>query len=85
VTYVTNSELGFDYLRDNMAQDPSALVRAAARKFRHRGRSGQHPDRGDEGPLRRSLFPGGTEKTPADRYFVIAKLVKRLNQANPPS
>lgn len=26
VTYVTNSELGFDYLRDNLAQDPEELV-----------------------------------------------------------
>jgi preprotein translocase subunit SecA len=26
VTYVTNSELGFDYLRDNLAQDGGDLV-----------------------------------------------------------
>ena len=26
ITYVTNSELGFDYLRDNLAQDPEELV-----------------------------------------------------------
>ena len=26
VTYVTNSELGFDYLRDNLAQVPEDLV-----------------------------------------------------------
>jgi len=26
ITYATNSELGFDYLRDNMAQDPKLLV-----------------------------------------------------------
>lgn len=26
VTYVTNSELGFDYLRDNLAQEGGELV-----------------------------------------------------------
>lgn len=26
ITYVTNSELGFDYLRDNMAQSREALA-----------------------------------------------------------
>ena len=27
ITYATNSELGFDYLRDNMASDISEVVR----------------------------------------------------------
>lgn len=33
VTYVTNSELGFDYLRDNLAQEGSDLVLQRAFNF----------------------------------------------------
>lgn len=33
ITYVTNSELGFDYLRDNLAQDPDELVLRPASGF----------------------------------------------------
>ena len=33
VTYVTNSELGFDYLRDNLAQQPDDLVLKRAFSF----------------------------------------------------
>ena len=33
VTYVTNSELGFDYLRDNLAQDGGELVLQRAFNF----------------------------------------------------
>ena len=33
ITYVTNSELGFDYLRDNLAQDPEELVLRPASGF----------------------------------------------------
>ena len=39
ITYVTNSELGFDYLRDNMSQSREQLVLAGryAAALRHRG------------------------------------------------
>ncbi|KIY99555.1 Protein translocase subunit secA, partial [Monoraphidium neglectum] len=33
ITYVTNSELGFDYLRDNLAGAPAELVLRAAQPF----------------------------------------------------
>lgn len=33
VTYVTNSELGFDYLRDNLAQEGGELVLQRAFNF----------------------------------------------------
>ena len=44
VVYGTNSEFGFDYLRDNMAKD---LVRKGPARppLRDRGRGRQHPDR----------------------------------------
>ena len=44
ITYGTNNEFGFDYLRDNMATDlePPGAARA---ELRHRRRGGQHPHR----------------------------------------
>ena len=44
VTYGTNSEFGFDYLRDNMADGARAL-RPARPPLRDRRRGRQHPDR----------------------------------------
>ena len=44
VVYGTNSEFGFDYLRDNMAASLGALRPARAR-LRDRRRGRQHPDR----------------------------------------
>ena len=44
ITYGTNNEFGFDYLRDNMVQDLDADGAARA-ALRHRRRGGQHPDR----------------------------------------
>ena len=44
VIYGTNSELGFDYLRDNMAKDLSEKVQRG-HCVRGRGRGRQHPDR----------------------------------------
>ena len=42
ITYGTNNEFGFDYLRDNMVFDAGADGAAPAR-LRDRGRGGQHP------------------------------------------
>ena len=44
ITYGTNNEFGFDYLRDNMKFD-LAQLRAARASLRHRRRSGLDPDR----------------------------------------
>ena len=44
VVYGTNSEFGFDYLRDNMAKDLSEKVQRG-HPVRGRGRGRQHPDR----------------------------------------
>ena len=44
VTYGTNSEFGFDYLRDNMVTRAEARVQARS-PLRHRGRGGLHPHR----------------------------------------
>ncbi|GGJ21467.1 preprotein translocase subunit SecA [Deinococcus roseus] len=81
ITYVTNSELGFDYLRDNMAQGPDQLVLRA-----------EHPvnfaivDEVDSILIDEARTPliisGATEKA-TDQYFVISKLVKRLTRGEP--
>jgi preprotein translocase subunit SecA len=44
ITYGTNNEFGFDYLRDNMKFDVAAMVPARP-PLRDRRRSRQHPDR----------------------------------------
>ena len=44
VVYGTNSEFGFDYLRDNMAKDLAEKVQRG-HALRDRGRGRQHPDR----------------------------------------
>ena len=44
VTYGTNNEYGFDYLRDNMKYAVSEMVQRG-HSFRHRRRSGLDPDR----------------------------------------
>ena len=44
ITYGTNNEFGFDYLRDNMKFDRTSMVHAAA-LLRHRGRGRLDPDR----------------------------------------
>ena len=43
ITYGTNNEFGFDYLRDNMKYDLSQM-RPAGASLRHRRRSGLDPD-----------------------------------------
>ncbi|GEM49720.1 preprotein translocase subunit SecA [Deinococcus cellulosilyticus] len=81
ITYVTNSELGFDYLRDNMAQGPDQLVLRP-----------DHPvnfaivDEVDSILIDEARTPliisGATEKA-TDQYYVISKLVKRLTRGEP--
>ena len=81
VTYVTNSELGFDYLRDNMAQDPSALVLRAATPLNFAIVDEVDSILIDE--ARTPLIISGAAEKATDQYFVIAKLVKRLNRGEP--
>ena len=44
ITYGTNNEFGFDYLRDNMAHSLADLVQRGP-PLRHRRRGRLHPDR----------------------------------------
>jgi len=81
ITYVTNSELGFDYLRDNMAQAPEQLVLRS-----------DHPlnfaivDEVDSiliDEARTPLIISGAAEKATDQYYVMAKLVKRLQKGLP--
>ncbi|MFC4455718.1 preprotein translocase subunit SecA [Deinococcus sonorensis] len=81
ITYVTNSELGFDYLRDNMAQDPSQLVLRADTPLNFAIVDEVDSILIDE--ARTPLIISGAAEKATDQYYVIAKLVKRLNRGEP--
>jgi preprotein translocase subunit SecA len=81
VTYITNSELGFDYLRDNMAQDAGQLVLRAATPLNFAIVDEVDSILIDE--ARTPLIISGAAEKATDQYFVIAKLVKRLNRGEP--
>ncbi|GGN27226.1 preprotein translocase subunit SecA [Deinococcus daejeonensis] len=81
ITYVTNSELGFDYLRDNMAQSREALALRA-----------EHPlnfaivDEVDSiliDEARTPLIISGAAEKATDLYYVYAKLIRRLQKGEP--
>ncbi|MBZ9752544.1 preprotein translocase subunit SecA [Deinococcus sp. HMF7604] len=81
ITYVTNSELGFDYLRDNMAQSREALSLRA-----------DHPlnfaivDEVDSiliDEARTPLIISGAAEKATDLYYVYAKLIRRLQKGEP--
>ncbi|GGJ62952.1 preprotein translocase subunit SecA [Deinococcus aquiradiocola] len=81
ITYVTNSELGFDYLRDNMAQDPGQLVLRADTPLNFSIVDEVDSILIDE--ARTPLIISGAAEKATDQYFVIAKLVRRLNRGEP--
>ena len=62
ITYGTNNEFGFDYLRDNMKYRPRAL-RAARSPLRHRRRGRQHPDRRGEDAAHHLRSGGGIDRS----------------------
>ena len=74
VTYGTNSEFGFDYLRDNMAVGARAL-RPARPPLRDRRRGRQHPDRrGADAADHLRRRPS----RPPQTYYTFARLAKQL-------
>ena len=75
ITYATNSELGFDYLRDNMKFDPISLVQ--------RGHNYAIVDEIDScliDEARTPLIISGAVEDKANQYNVIDKLIKKLDQ-----
>ncbi|AFZ69055.1 preprotein translocase subunit SecA [Deinococcus peraridilitoris] len=81
ITYVTNSELGFDYLRDNMAQSPEQLVLRADYPLNYAIVDEVDSILIDE--ARTPLIISGAAEKATDQYFVMAKLVKRLAKGEP--
>ncbi len=81
ITYVTNSELGFDYLRDNMAQDPNQLVLRADTPLNFSIVDEVDSILIDE--ARTPLIISGAAEKATDQYYVVAKLIKRLQKGDP--
>ncbi|PSC72357.1 translocase subunit chloroplastic [Micractinium conductrix] len=73
VTYVTNSELGFDYLRDNLAQDKEELV---LRPFNYCVIDEVDSILIDE--ARTPLIISGSADKPSDKYYKAAKIATAL-------
>lgn len=75
ITYTTNSELGFDYLRDNMAQSVSKRVL--------RGLNFAIVDEADSILIDESRTPliiSGGERAPANTYIFADRFVKSLRK-----
>lgn len=75
VVYVTNNELGFDYLRDNMAYDSDEMVQ---RPFFFCVVDEVDSILIDE--ARTPLIISGANKAPVDKYLQTAKLAKALKR-----
>ena len=76
ITYATNSELGFDYLRDNMASDISEVVQ---REFHYCVIDEVDSILIDE--ARTPLIISGQVDRPQEKYFQAAKAVESLTRA----
>ena len=76
VTYVTNSELGFDYLRDNLAGGAAELVLRAAQPFNFCVIDEVDSILIDE--ARTPLIISGSSDKPSDKYYKAAKIADAL-------
>ena len=76
VTYVTNSELGFDYLRDNLAQEPEDLVLRRETPFNFCVIDEVDSILVDE--ARTPLIISGPAEAPSGKYFKACKLAAAL-------
>lgn len=81
ITYVTNSELGFDYLRDNMAQSRDALALRADSPLNFAIVDEVDSILIDE--ARTPLIISGAAEKATDLYYVYAKLIRRLQKGEP--
>ncbi len=81
VTYITNSELGFDYLRDNMAFRPEQLVLREATPLHYAVIDEVDSILIDE--ARTPLIISGPAEVATDMYYTMAKLVKGLERGEP--
>src|SRR4030081_213024 len=91
VTYGTNSEFGFDYLRDNMATTLDEKVQHGGRPKPEEGQSPYHTfaivDEVDNiliDEARTPLIISGAPEQAADFYAKFAKLAPQLKAGKPP-
>ena len=75
ITYATNNELGFDYLRDNMVADPANLVQ---RELNYAIVDEVDNILIDE--ARTPLIISGPAGDATDRYYQFAQIVKQLRE-----
>lgn len=78
ITYVTNSELGFDYLRDNLAGAASELVLRTSTPFNYCVIDEVDSILIDE--ARTPLIISGTSDKPSDKYYKAAKIAAALSR-----
>ncbi|MDL2344483.1 preprotein translocase subunit SecA [Deinococcus sp. MIMF12] len=81
ITYVTNSELGFDYLRDNMAQSREQLSLRAESPLNFAIVDEVDSILIDE--ARTPLIISGAAEKATDQYYLFAKLIRRLQKGEP--
>jgi preprotein translocase subunit SecA len=77
ITYATNSELGFDYLRDNMKLSSNELVQR-----NHKFAIVDEIDSCLIDEARTPLVISGAAENREGRYLIIDKLVKKLNNSD---
>ena len=81
VTYITNSELGFDYLRDNMAFRPDQLVLREETPLHYAIIDEVDSILIDE--ARTPLIISGPADVATDKYYVLATIAKKLERGEP--
>lgn len=78
ITYVTNSELGFDYLRDNMASQPEQLVLRSDTPLNFCIIDEVDSILIDE--ARTPLIISGPSEKPSSNYYLLAKIAGMLEK-----
>ena len=81
ITYITNSELGFDYLRDNMAFRPEQLVLRKETPLHYAIIDEVDSILIDE--ARTPLIISGPAEAATDMYYTMSSLVKKLERGEP--
>jgi preprotein translocase subunit SecA len=81
ITYITNSELGFDYLRDNMAFRPDQLVLREENPLHYAIIDEVDSILIDE--ARTPLIISGPAEVATDKYFTMADIARKLERGEP--
>ena len=81
ITYITNSELGFDYLRDNMAFRPDQLVLREQEPLNFAIIDEVDSILIDE--ARTPLIISGPAELATDKYYTMAKIAQQLTRGEP--